>query len=948
MAVRFTDYSSPVTNDLAIDFDYNPADPGMAMILFASGLIRYRNNPPSVDDTRPQWFLTGTFPARRIKILDWTTGEGYVFDNQGAMHPLNGAPTISGAVTFTDGGGVDVSINPSNHAQAWILHARGSIHPVGGAPAPVGTAQNFSPQIGKSLKVDWATMNYAILDGYGIVHLKPGQNLGGQADNTGANNRPGINRSFKDDSASRIAVDFYVDDITGKWGGYNLLDNGGFSRWYTSPDAQPDDIQLQAAYFPNTHNFIRVKGLVGNSRIGVLNLDGRYWDYDIGDPVYAVTVSGPTGAQTTRKPTVTWNPTLFGGSASPPNRVWFKVFTSTVMDETTFDPNSSPTVYDSGPLTKSQTLAANNSMQIAQALPNGSFKVYVAVGYDDGSGVANWSRWTASPSIGILAVPPVPTNLFPANGATVNTDVPVVGCTLGPEALGTAVAAQYQLAMDSEFAGTAGNPVKFFSDQLNEFKASGVTSEKVPDAQELRQGTWFYRAREVSTSLDFGDWSAAVSFIVSHPPTTSNYSPTGGQSQSYEAGGVVTLHWRFSDSSPTDFQTAYQLVVEDNETGVLLANTGKVSSLSQSGPVVIPPTYANRELRWKVCVWDSDNVVGPFSTYNIFKVVESASVTITAPTGTVDNPQPTVTWTYSATGRVQVAYRVTITRISDSVQVYDSTQLQGQTAQHKLTHPVLQNDTDYSVAVTVFDNGGLGSTQIETFTTSWIPPDAASGVTVDGQFYEEQGFIRVDWNPLVHDDDYRIWRIYRGNLFQAFTNSYTLVAELDEGPFDDYSAPANETSYYAVVQVANRFGVDIESGKVPYEIATSGTHYWIVSNDNPTLSMRLPHVTADSYSEEYERESYVIKGRGRKVDRGVRMGVTGSLTAELRDIPEGLTARQQRQNIMILQSLIGDVYLRNPFGDVWKVSPPSISVERVPGVGIKEIVRLTIPYEEVV
>jgi hypothetical protein len=61
----------------------------------------------------------------------------------------------------------------------------------------------------------------------------------------------------------------------------------------------------------------------------------------------------------------------------------------------------------------------------------------------------------------------------------------------------------------------------------------------------------------------------------------------------------------------------------------------------------------------------------------------------------------------------------------------------------------------------------------------------------------------------------------------------------------------------------------------------------------------------------------------------------------------GKTARQKRLDLLDFQSRNAPLYLRNPFGDVWKVNVSAMQVGRLSGVGVREFVDVQIPYSQV-
>ena len=83
------------------------------------------------------------------------------------------------------------------------------------------------------------------------------------------------------------------------------------------------------------------------------------------------------------------------------------------------------------------------------------------------------------------------------------------------------------------------------------------------------------------------------------------------------------------------------------------------------------------------------------------------------------------------------------------------------------------------------------------------------------------------------------------------------------------------------------------------------------------------------------------------MEYGSRFGQAGSLTASLRDVVGGLTARQQRLQIEALRNSDRVVYFRNPFGDVFQASMQTAHFDRVSGVGLLEYLELSLDYTEI-
>lgn len=216
--------------------------------------------------------------------------------------------------------------------------------------------------------------------------------------------------------------------------------------------------------------------------------------------------------------------------------------------------------------------------------------------------------------------------------------------------------------------------------------------------------------------------------------------------------------------------------------------------------------------------------------------------------------------------------------------------------------------------------------------------------------YQDLGYVEVTFTNASKDADWVAWRVYR--RITTGPGPWELVNEtrVNQASYSikDYLARSGVQYHYAVVQVASRSGGEVESNyNASAPVTPTSTDYWLIVKDDPTYNIRLWHVVSDSFSDEVQTQEHEIIGRGRKVDIGTSMGYSGSLRFEVRDMG-GQSARAQRLALEDLQrQTVFDVYLRNPFGDVFQVSTPSISVERVAGVGMNEYVDCQIEYREV-
>jgi hypothetical protein len=222
--------------------------------------------------------------------------------------------------------------------------------------------------------------------------------------------------------------------------------------------------------------------------------------------------------------------------------------------------------------------------------------------------------------------------------------------------------------------------------------------------------------------------------------------------------------------------------------------------------------------------------------------------------------------------------------------------------------------------------------------------------TVDTTPFEADAYVLVQWNDAPTVNHYS-WRVYRrlspGGTWELLTQ------DLSGGvghAYPDYTAHANVSQDWAVVEVTQNPAPGsplVEGAKTPVNATPFSTDYWLVYPSDPTMNLKLEHVTADSFHDELEQAAVNLIGRGRKFDMGTDFGVAGSLVADFRDVSGGLTGRQQSDKLHALRKLQEPLYLRNPFGDVWKVALGQLDTTRVPGVGIREFTGITIPYSEV-
>jgi hypothetical protein len=268
---------------------------------------------------------------------------------------------------------------------------------------------------------------------------------------------------------------------------------------------------------------------------------------------------------------------------------------------------------------------------------------------------------------------------------------------------------------------------------------------------------------------------------------------------------------------------------------------------------------------------------------------------------------------------------------------------------------VLTNGTYGTCVIDVQDTQGIIGGDDAAFQTAWTAPaDATQLVVLDNYG------ATVSWTNSAVDINFIAWRVYRRYMVPAIVdldsdntaNTWVLLYETTVNQtnysYKDYLMPLNKSVDYAVVQVADRFGSLIESplASITTVTNTASRYYFIPQVAVGTIaSYEAGNITDDSYTDEIESEVIHVIGRGRQVQIGDDLGVSGTLTIQLRN-PAG--NRPDREFIQYLASSKNlGVWMKNPFGDVKLVKFQNVGVKFIPGTGSTEMSDLTVPYIEV-
>jgi hypothetical protein len=405
--------------------------------------------------------------------------------------------------------------------------------------------------------------------------------------------------------------------------------------------------------------------------------------------------------------------------------------------------------------------------------------------------------------------------------------------------------------------------------------------------------TWYARSRALDQAEFTGAWSATRTFKLSHIPAPINMSPRAGTVLVYDPAGSI-FTWQFSDAYTDDYQTAVQIQVFD-AAGATLVDTGKLAAartLTQY-TVVIPAAALDTYITYAITVWDADNTAspatGPGGDPIYLTQVPAPAITYPATDyADVNTSSPTYTWNSGVTGaKTQASYRVQVRNTSTGALVYDSNIQAVPDTSLSMPPNILKNGVTYTMSLTVVDSVGLSSTTTRTFDVVWIPPAVTNQPKVYLDSLDKLGFATVVVDTTGYDADILNWNIYR-RTFDAdptWALVETRISTMPTFVFKDWFLPSGVMSEYAVTQVVNRFGDILESSldlAPRFQVNPQSGHYWLVNRDYPDKSILIPTVTSDALTREYEEEVYTVINRGRQVEVGEDVGVSGSLGARIR------------------------------------------------------------------
>lgn len=494
----------------------------------------------------------------------------------------------------------------------------------------------------------------------------------------------------------------------------------------------------------------------------------------------------------------------------------------------------------------------------------------------------------------------------------------------------------------------------------------------LPDGIELGSGRWYYQTRV--TNLTTGSMTVPVSnqvvpfdvFVI--PDVTLLYPENNRWIKWVNVAGNVNVSWKYSGYSDSDIQTKYQVLAYRSSDNLQIYNSGVIVGSAQTHSFQVSSTYKDVDLKWGVVVWNKwDNLRSSPTT--VFRLADPGTVAITAPTASqvMSTGLPSVTLNTTLTGGRTVKKIFASAWEAGGNKVWEKTVegtwASGASVTVNDTFAVFKSGQSYNYRVSIEDSAGLRSGDAGVnFSVAFTAPNTPGAGSVDGSDYDTEGYITVTWPNMTVDTDFYAWEVERMSEYLDPTSS-TVTETVDWKPigrlyssagsyeFRDYTAPSGYINYYRVKQIALKFGSEVDSATtLAGAVSVKTDQYWLFGGTNGATSgvdiINLYNVTADSFTEETEMAEFPILGRGRYVEKGDELGARGTLEMKIRGTGD-VSPRTKRKLLVAFKSAYSVGYLRNPFGDLYKVYVGDMSVSRIAGVGESEFCDLTIPYTEV-
>lgn len=199
-------------------------------------------------------------------------------------------------------------------------------------------------------------------------------------------------------------------------------------------------------------------------------------------------------------------------------------------------------------------------------------------------------------------------------------------------------------------------------------------------------------------------------------PTASAVEPLGDLANIAIVDNLTPIFvWAFSDTDPDDKQSAYQLVIEDVQTGEIVHDSGKKQSAQSFYQLPEGEKLAwGTRYKWKIRVWDRYDVPSDYSFDQFIMPNRPPNVSNLRPgSKNPENPEgasitPTFKWDFEDLDlEAQVAFQLVVKITDTDAEIYNTGKVSRNVSEHTIPGFVLSHGVSYYAQVTVWDPNGL-------------------------------------------------------------------------------------------------------------------------------------------------------------------------------------------------------------------------------------------------
>lgn len=417
---------------------------------------------------------------------------------------------------------------------------------------------------------------------------------------------------------------------------------------------------------------------------------------------------------------------------------------------------------------------------------------------------------------------------------------------------------------------------------------------------------------------------------------TAPNSPINLQRVNFDATSAADFIWSYSDPDPTSTQSAYQLQILDVLTGLIVIDTGKVSS-TVSKRTVSSGLTNGKQYQWRVTTWNNADVVGSWSNYETFYTSGKPTVTISNITnGQVYNsPSITVQWNMSdPESEGQSAYKLEVLSSTNTL-LWSSGKVIDSVSRSKTIGYTFENTKTYKIQISVWDAKDVESTmKTVTVSISYTPPSTPN-IIVSCDIMSATVTLLISHPTSI--TSVQSTNVYRRKVGDG---EWKLIANITNDRYIDSGCPYGEYEYMVRAIGTNGTQSNISPPEMVY-MTYDG--WWVMDLDTNESFQFLYNIPLSQIDREEERNELrtfsskpFIRYGSFKVNKGSLSGLK---------IPEDyVSSRDQIINLLNLMDKRKPLLLKNDIGDSWMVN--IFNPSRKQGVALTE--EISIEWVEVV